>query len=101
MENYNHEQIHYETETGMRCDVHSTHGFFVAKHWHNSLEIIMVIDGNMDISISGRNIRLESGGLAVINSRNDNHKVRVSRKINEEGTRRRNSTYPGKACCTL
>lgn len=69
MENYNHEQIHYETETGMRCDVHSTHGFFVAKHWHNSLEIIMVLDGNMDISISGRNIRLESGGLAVINSR--------------------------------
>lgn len=68
MENYSHEQIHYQTDTGMRFGIENSPGEFTAKHWHNSLEILMVLDGWMKVGVGGRNIRLEQGGIAVINS---------------------------------
>lgn len=69
MENYSHEQIHYQTETGMRYEVFNTNGFFNSKHWHNGLEIIYLISGNIKLNISSKDYFLHTGGFAVINSK--------------------------------
>jgi hypothetical protein len=69
VEKYDHEQIHYQTDTGMRFDIVNTSDSFVAMHWHNSLEIIMVLSGYMDVNISGTTAHIEKGGFCVINSK--------------------------------
>lgn len=69
MEDYSHEQIHYQTETGMRYEVFETEGFFNSKHWHNGLEIVYLISGGININIDGEDCFLKPGGFAVINSK--------------------------------
>lgn len=70
MEEYSHEQIHYETETGMRLAVCKEEaGCFFSKHWHNSFEIIYVLEGMMRITIGNREYFLKGGGFAVVNSK--------------------------------
>lgn len=67
MEEFSHEQIHYETETGLRLSVSDFSSSFVAKHWHNGFEILYIIDGNLSVNINGRDYLLEKNGFAVIN----------------------------------
>lgn len=69
METYSHEQIHYETETGMKFTVYDTEGFYNSKHWHNGLEIIYLISGKITITIDKKDSTLLSGGFAVVNSK--------------------------------
>lgn len=69
MESYSHEQIHYQTETGMKYEVFETEGFFNSKHWHNGLEIIYLISGAIQLNIDGEICNLKSGGFAVVNSK--------------------------------
>lgn len=69
MEEFSHEQIHYETETGLRLSVSDFSSSFVAKHWHNGFEILYIIDGNLSVNINGRDYLLEKNGFAVINSK--------------------------------
>lgn len=44
----------------------STDKKIVGKHWHESLEIIYVIEGSLEITTANENILLSSGDLAVI-----------------------------------
>ncbi|MGN1480938.1 AraC family transcriptional regulator [Porcipelethomonas sp.] len=69
MEEYSHEQIHYELETGMRLEIADETGCFVSKHWHNSFEIIYVIDGTMKLTVGNHDYSLTDGGFAVVNSK--------------------------------
>lgn len=67
MEEYTHEQIHYEQDTGMLLHVDEHTGGFTVKHWHNGFEIIYVLDGRMTVNINGSDHLIDSGGFAVIN----------------------------------
>ncbi len=69
MDDFNHEQIHYQTETGMKYDVYDTDGFFNAKHWHNGLEVIYLLSGKIKLNIAGRDCVLRPGGIVIINSK--------------------------------
>jgi AraC-like DNA-binding protein len=69
MEEFCHEQIHYELETGMRLLTGDSSGCIYAKHWHNSFEILYVTEGEMNISVAGRDYCLKEGGFAVVNSK--------------------------------
>lgn len=69
MENYSHEQIRYQPETGMLFEIYDTDGFFNSKHWHNGLEIIYLIAGGMTLNISESNYMLKPGGFIVVNSK--------------------------------
>lgn len=69
MENYSHEQIQYQPETGMLFEIYDTDGFFYSKHWHNGLEIIYLIAGGMTLNISESNYMLKPGGFIVVNSK--------------------------------
>lgn len=67
MEEYTHEQIHYEQDTGMRLSVCEHNGSFTAKHWHNGFEILYIIEGQMTVNTSGADHIIQAGGFAVIN----------------------------------
>ena len=69
MENYSHEQIQYQPETGMLFEIYDTDGFFNSKHWHNGLEIIYLIAGGMTLNICESNYMLKPGGFIVVNSK--------------------------------
>ena len=69
MENYSHEQIQYQPETGMLFEIYDTDGFFNSKHWHNGLEIIYLIAGGMTLNISESNYMLKPGGFIEVNSK--------------------------------
>ncbi len=69
MENYSHEQIHYQTETGTKYVIYDTDGFFNSNHWHNGLEIEYIISGKITLTIDGTECVLLPGGFAVVNSR--------------------------------
>lgn len=69
MENYSHEQIHYQTETGMKYVIYDTDGFFNSKHWHNGLEIVYLLSGKITLNIGGRECVLQPGGFVVVNSK--------------------------------
>lgn len=67
--NYSHEQVQYQPETGMLFEIYDTDGFFNSKHWHNSLEIIYLIAGGMTFNINENKYSLKPGGFIVVNSK--------------------------------
>ncbi|MBE6846344.1 MAG: helix-turn-helix domain-containing protein [Ruminococcus sp.] len=67
MQEYTHEQIKYEQNTGMLMHIAENDGAFTNKHWHNGFEIIYVTDGEMTVGVRDSEYRLGSGGFAVIN----------------------------------
>lgn len=48
---------------------------FVSKHWHNSLELLMVLDGIIDITIDNVTYTLKSEDIILVNS-NCIHEIR-------------------------
>lgn len=51
-------------------------------HWHDALEIIMVLKGPVNISLGNDNLLLNEGGIAVINE-GELHRIFKSREDNE------------------
>lgn len=50
MEDYSHEQIHYQTDTGMLLEIVEVSGHSVSKHWHNGFEVIFILSGSMTVN---------------------------------------------------
>lgn len=67
MEEYTHEQINYEQNTGMLLHLCECESTFTYNHWHNGFEIIYVTDGEMTVTLRESRYILKSGGFAVIN----------------------------------
>lgn len=64
-----HEQVKTDTALPTRFNIYTTPGELVPMHWHNSLEIIYIMEGSMDVTIKDRVIRLWGGDFTIINSR--------------------------------
>ncbi len=67
MEDFAHEQINYEQNTGMLLHVGGYTDIYTSNHWHNGFEIIYVTDGEMNVSFKENEYILKPGGFAVIN----------------------------------
>ncbi len=67
MENFTHEQINYEQNTGMLLHVGGFYDIVTSSHWHNGFEIIYITEGVMTVTLRDKEYRLKPGGFAVIN----------------------------------
>lgn len=64
-----HEQVKTDAALPIRFDIYTTQGELVPMHWHNSLEIIYILEGNMDVTVKDHVNRLWPGDFMIINSR--------------------------------
>ncbi|MGN0132378.1 MAG: helix-turn-helix domain-containing protein [Lachnospiraceae bacterium] len=67
--NIYHEQVKTDAALPMRFDIYSTEGELIPMHWHNSLEIIYILHGNMEVTIRDHSTRLFPNDFMIINSR--------------------------------
>ncbi len=61
-----HEIIEFAPDIPIKVFIHKIG--FVAKHWHKSLELLMVLTGEIEINIDGEISYLKSEDIIVINS---------------------------------
>nr|WP_308626823.1 AraC family transcriptional regulator [uncultured Eisenbergiella sp.] len=66
---YIHENVQVEPDIQVRCFSYEDAGVLVPRHWHNSLEILYIARGDMEIMVNDLSFRLEADDFAIINSR--------------------------------
>lgn len=64
-----HEQVITDIALPVRFTVYKTNGEAVPLHWHNSMEIIYILKGSMDVTVNEHITRLFAGDFILINSR--------------------------------
>lgn len=65
-----HEQVKTDYALPIRFDIYTSGGSeLIPSHWHNSLEIIYIQKGSMDITVRDHTTRLMAGDFLIINSR--------------------------------
>lgn len=67
-----HEIIEFSPNIPLKIFMHKLG--FVAKHWHKSLELLMVLDGSIDITIDEETYHLKEEDIILINS-NSIHEI--------------------------
>lgn len=73
-----HEQVQTNAALPMRFQIYSAEGELIPMHWHNSMEIIYILDGAMDVTVKDHITRLFPGDFTIINSR-EIHGTRCTR----------------------
>ncbi len=73
-----HEIIEFPPDIPMKIFIHKLG--FVAKHWHKSLELLMVLKGEIEINIDGETSTLKSEDIIVINS-NSIHEIQAENAV--------------------
>lgn len=69
---YRHEVINYGESVPVKCFVHQLG--YSARHWHNSIEILFVLSGSVEIIIAGIPYTLKEDDMVLINS-NEPHEL--------------------------
>ncbi len=68
MLNDRHEIIDFESHIPLKLFIHKLGS--VPKHWHTSLELLMVLEGSIEITINGSTYQLHEEDIILINSNN-------------------------------
>lgn len=68
MEQFTHEDVHVESDINVRFELYESANDFVPEHWHRSMEIIYLYEGEMDVTVDRRRYRLSAGDFAVVNT---------------------------------
>lgn len=68
-ESYIHESVVVEPGLPVRCFSYEDVGVLVPGHWHNSLEILYLDAGSMEVSLEDQYFLLNVGDFVIINSR--------------------------------
>ena len=76
---YRYEMIEYSDGFPIKLIVHSVDG--VESHWHNEMEILLILKGTVDIRIGDRQYRLKEDDIIVIN-RNEIHSTNRTEEDN-------------------
>lgn len=63
-----HEIIEFSPNIPLKIFMHQLG--FVTKHWHKSLELLMVLDGSIEITVDGKHYVLNEEDIILINSNN-------------------------------
>lgn len=66
MQEERHEIVEFSPNIPLKIFMHKLG--FVAKHWHKSLELLMVLEGTIKITVDGKTYTLESEDIILINS---------------------------------
>lgn len=67
---YYHEDIRYQSDIDIIFRIEQGYGNYVSKHWHNSLELIYVLEGVQEFSIGNEAMHpIYPGNFILINSR--------------------------------
>lgn len=69
MERYIHEVISDTIYLPVHYNIFSENTMFVPNHWHEHLEIILLLEGNLNISSNGQTHKLLPGEFYIINCR--------------------------------
>lgn len=64
-----HEQVKTDTALPVRFTVYDSDNDLIPMHWHNSLEIVYILNGIMDVTVNDRVTRLFGGDFVIVNSR--------------------------------
>lgn len=64
-----HEIIFPKENLDVYFELFDDESSFVSSHWHNSLEIIYITSGNLNVKLSDQTIELNADDIILINSR--------------------------------
>lgn len=64
-----YENIKIDTDVNMRYSCCTDYGYFVPVHWHDSLEILYVLDGEIIINMEQHSFPLTNGHFIIIDSK--------------------------------
>lgn len=68
MEKYIHEEIKTREDIQVRFDTYRDSNHLITNHWHNSMEIVCICEGCMDVTINNSKLTLNVGDYVIINS---------------------------------
>lgn len=68
MLNDQHEIIDFQSQIPLKLFIHKLGS--VSKHWHTSIELLLVLEGSIDISVNGNSYHLKEEDVILINSNN-------------------------------
>lgn len=70
MTSYTHENIHYDSDIDIKFRVQDFYRCYTALHWHNSMEILYILDGKEECFLDeNRHYILQQGDFILINPR--------------------------------
>ena len=64
-----HEIVAANTDIEARFYLSVDEGSFVTPHWHNSLEMVYMLEGSMEVSWENHRTQVHPGDVALVNSR--------------------------------
>lgn len=68
MEQFIHEEVHVESDINVRFEIYESVNDFIPKHWHRSMEVVYIYEGDMDITINRHKYHLSKGDFMVVNT---------------------------------
>lgn len=68
MEQFIHEEVHTESNINARFEIYESSNDFIPEHWHRSMEVVYIYDGDMDVTINHQKCRLTKGDFMVVNT---------------------------------
>lgn len=68
MEQVIHEEVHIESDINVRFEIYESTNDFIPEHWHRSMEVVYIYDGDMDITINHHKHHLTKGDFMVVNT---------------------------------
>ncbi|WP_373600432.1 AraC family transcriptional regulator [Paraclostridium bifermentans] len=67
MNTLKHESVNIHDDIGVKLYLSVDNGSFTAKHWHYSLEVILVLNGSFDLFIDDEKLSLKEHNLIILN----------------------------------
>lgn len=68
MENFSHEIINYFEDINMHYNIYTAYELYNERHWHQAIEIVYVVKGNLKVYVGDNEYLLEEKEFSVINS---------------------------------
>ncbi len=68
MEQLMHEEVHIKSDIDVRFEIYESSNDFVPEHWHRSMEVVYIYEGDMDITINRKKYHLTKGDFMIVNT---------------------------------
>lgn len=68
MTQYTHEEVQTEASIHVKFMIYEDSNHLITEHWHRSMEIVYLYQGEMDVTINSKKYRLSTGDFIIINS---------------------------------
>ena len=68
MEQYIHEEVKTEAALPVRFAIYEDSNHLVTEHWHRSMEVVYLYEGELDVTINSKKYKLHADDFIIINS---------------------------------